>query len=965
MVKQKTVKRILYFLIMIFAVSVGYAGNINAVKKSGTILMDGKLADAAWNGCKEYTVFLKSGTDQASQNKTAVKVLYDDQALYLGIVCHEANTAELRRDVRPRDGGLYALDSVEVMLDPGFSNDKYFHFMVSANGDVFDAICDQGGAIQNSKWNGIWEAKSFIGKGFWSCEIKIPFYNFAKLAKISGDWGINICRNARVIKEDSSIAEEGAYHKTAAFAKLMGLNVDFSSLRFAVNSPEITLKIGEKNDIQAQVNSVIKYGNSDRISVTADAWFISYSGKILFAPKTKFEFGDKEEKRIKLPPVTLPEQGDYRVALRIANSNGRTIAYQESAASVRFTPVSIKLIAPHYRHSIFDTQKLKEIIFDVKIEIDDSALKGKMLELAIKNSDGTVWSEKIKNISKNMTFKVDNAKIPHGRYNLTATLKNTDGRTMEFSTVEVPLWKLPYKKGEVWMGEDGNWYVDGKRFVFHSGWYSSPKKSRPEQACSMPMRSGGVMPGQKWLSPMILFTWQREPGLMSTMQSGSLDDSARKYFVKRIEEDRENQNLFGYYLMDEPSGQSVHPDSLRNAYELIKEADPYHPVIISDSHDNNYIAGADINCHHPYPNISATFKINDLTSIATAYDDGMRKLQGSYHKVSFVFMHMGFSKKDFDLGSKDERIGSYDEFRAQTLMALACGMKGLITYDRVEEAYPECYIGFPALTAESSWLLKAVCAPDAGLKVTVSSPEVRYVIKNTDNGIVLVASNVSIKAKKVRFKIEGLPAAVKSLNVVSEERSVPVENGEFTDDFDVCGGHVYTTGAQPELRSVNAIKAEIEKAWADRRKTGNVLFQRYMDGTVTFKASSATNVYGRAAESCLWHLCDGHIPECDFGYGFLQWTNRADAFPAWVEISLKKPAEIGRIEIYAMEKTVKDLQVEIMSKGKWSKVYENNNVAGNQISCRFTPAVVEKIKINVNAANGKQVKIVEIEAYKN
>ena len=965
---MKKLVKILSVVIICVSFSLVNNAQVLAKRTSSRPRIDGKLSDSCWQKAVAYNKFYKAGGNgKAAQSKTSIKILFNDSSLYIGIRCEEPKTSEMKTDTRPRDGGIYQLDSVEVMLDPACSNERYYHFMVSARGDVYDSFVEQGGGIHTARWNGRWKAKTFIGKGFWSCEMKIPFYNFAEVDSIAGNWGINICRNRRPnVREDSSILAKGSYHSVTEFLKLKGIDIDFKRFQLSVNKPEAIVKPGQDGKLEIALKSQLKNGGIKSKTYTADAWIVSPKKKVkTFAPVT-CRLKPAESKIISLPSVDFKDQGEYKIVFRILDENQRPVAFREARANIRHTPVRIKLLTPWYRNCIFESQKIKNVEFKIFTEMSKSALNDKCMEISIQNKDKKVWSKKITNIKKIQDIKVPNSKIPYGRYVIKAALIGKNGKAIPFGIAEYPLWKLTHKKSEVWLGRDGNFYINGKVFYFHSGWFARLSDNKPEHTLIMSMNSDSVPANKKWLSSNLIFRCRRRiPDYIKTLQGKYFDEKSRAIVREIVKKDRDYENLFAYFLADEPSSMSINPEALRQVYEVIKETDPWHPVVISDSPRNQYIFCGDIQGHHPYPSIFGSKKRNDCTPIWKAYSNGLKKQNNKYHKTAFVFMRMGFNKYDYGLGPKDSRIASYIEFRDQNLMAFACGVKGLIPFDRTVNGYPECYIGFPYLFKEESWLGKAVVAPDSKVKVSASNENIHMISKDVNGNLVIIASNVSNKPGKVTFSLSGLPATVKYLNVVSEGRKVPVVNGKFTDNFEVCEGHVYTSGAMPELKPVSEIEAEIERAWAKRRKKGNILFQRYINKSVNISASSATNKYHQDPASAFWHLCDGLILKdlSESSYGFLQWTSKKGALPAWLELKLKKAAMIGRIEIYPLEKSLKEFQVKVFSDGKWNKIYETSNCDSSHVVCKFSPRKVEKIRIDISKTNGSKAMISEIEAY--
>lgn len=950
-------------------------GELSAKRVSGSILVDGKLTEPDWQKAPACSDFLKAGTKSPSGAKTTVKVLYDDNALYIGVRCEEPKVSEMVKQEVPRDGGIYQSDCVEVMLDPAVSKERYYHFLVNALGNQYDAYRDQGGGVQYPRWNGSWTAKSFIGKDFWSTEIRIPFFNFTEKNPIDGIWGINVCRGKRTNpREDSSLT--GEYHKVDSFRKLTGINTDLTPFRLEVQPPAGTIKLGDRERIFIENGTTVGNFGEKPLELLADSWLTAPDGDVFTSPKTRFSLKPGEVKKIVLPKIEIGKQGKYVNALRLTDAKGRTVAYKEAEQEICFSPIRVQLQVPWYRHSIFETQKIKQVEFRILTGMDAAALKNKVLEVSVRNKDKTVWSENVKDVKPELSFRIDNAKIPYGRYVISAVLKDQNGKKVDFCSAEFPLWKLPYRKTETWRGKDGNWYVEGKPVFLNSFW-SGKDFEMPEHNVVMTFQDNWkkLAPGKLALSGNPIFGVNKKPGVKKALQSGNLDEKYLELYRESVRKDLPAPNLFGYFLADEPSSFSASVDALNQAYETLKSEDPYHPVIISDSCRNDYITACDINGHHPYPNVLSNVKANDCTSIADTFDSGMARLADGYHKTTFIFMDMGFNKWDFGLGPKEGRMATFDEFRDHMLMALACDMKGLIPFNSNYQSYPEGTIGFPAIAKEGAWLGKAVIAPDTVFRPKADYDKIRFISRNLDGNTVIIASNVSMVPRTVTFS--GLPESVRSVNVISENRSIPVKNGSFSDRFNECQGHAYTTGPAPAIENVSEVKKRIEDAWAKRAKPGNLLFQRYKDDTVKATASCTFVNYGMSgAETALWHLCDGYIPETSAGYGLLLWSSVAGKLPAWIEFApLKTPFTLGRVVVYPTEKSIKNMNVEIFSNGNWKKVYEIADASNlDRIDCVFPPEQAEKFRLNILSANEKQdlrrhgdkqlrVRIGEVEAY--
>jgi hypothetical protein len=865
----------------------------------------------------------------------------------------------------PRDGYIYKQDSVEVMLDPSRTMDRYYQFLVSARGDISDVLRTQGGNVDNIKWNGQWEAKSMIGADFWSCELKIPFFNFAELGLISQEWGVNICRDKRgpaEQKEDSAIAADGEYNKAGSFLPLHGIDVDFSRYQLSLMEPATTIKTVGKQ-LEITINSEVVNGQNRAVPITVEGWLISPAGKAFFTTPKAFKIPAKGHLDITLPPVVnLTDQGDYTCALRISDAKEKVIACQESQVHVRAALVGITLLDPWYRHSIFETQTLSKIIFDIAVDRDSAMLLKETLDIAIMDKGKKVWSKVISALQKTNRIEIPNTDLPYGRFKIVANLKSADGQIAEFGTTECPLWKLPYKKGEVWLGRDNNWYIEGKPFFINTGTIAY----RFYQAEHTAYQRMKVQDSDKaWISTVLNVRSTQDEKLLKAYREKYLDDEAKEIIRNLVRTDKDTPKLFAYYLMDEPPAFDRTPTALEQAYEIVKDEDPYHPCIVSDDKMPNtvkHLKCCDIQVYHPYPPMFKSKRVNDSTSISRDAEAVQRYLSRQYQKVSLIFNHMGFNNEEYS-PSKNCRIGTYHEFRDQSIMAVASGAKGFQQFNMNVDDYPETSIGFPYLTKELAYLGTAILAPESGIAPNASVDSMKMLLKNIDGNLVFFASSVCLEPRKVTFTLPGIAPAIKELHVVSENRSVAVQNSTFSDEFDTCGGHVYTSGPLPELKSVQEIDAEIEKAYELRRKPGNLIYQRNVADTVDITASSFFNLSMKSF-TVLWHLADGYVPKSDNDFGFMHWTDGTPGqFPDWVEINMRAPREVGRVEIYPMEKSLKDYHVQVLQNEQWITVAEVKDQNSDHLTHVFPPIRTDKIRIWITAANGRNCKIGEIEVY--
>src|SRR5512139_1564553 len=81
------------------------SGEPVATRASGRIDVDGRLDEPAWRGAGVFTGFVEIYPDEGAtpSEHTAVRFLYDDDRLYVGIVCYDSEPGRISRAMGRRD----------------------------------------------------------------------------------------------------------------------------------------------------------------------------------------------------------------------------------------------------------------------------------------------------------------------------------------------------------------------------------------------------------------------------------------------------------------------------------------------------------------------------------------------------------------------------------------------------------------------------------------------------------------------------------------------------------------------------------------------------------------------------------------------------------------------------------------------------------------------------------------------
>ena len=952
-------KRIAALLsVLAVCIALGADGVIRAVRAPSPVYLDGVLDEAAWKAAPVCASFVDTETKKAPPVKTTLRVLFDDDAVYLGVECEEPHPERMQLRNYPRDGAVFYNDSVEIMLDPGHTQETYWHFIVGATESRYDAFNDKGIGYRDAQWNGMWAARVRIGKAGWSCEVKIPFFNFARRRPLSGEWGVNVIRN-RQASAKASFGVAGIFHEPTKFLRLTGLDCDFTVYQVEVASLSAQPGMNSKGQGYVESTAALVNFTGKAQNYLAENYLKGPDGEIFFAKPAKVEAAPGARTAVKFLPVTLKAPGVHTNILRVADAAGKTIAFREVKTEIGFSPVALKMLDPHYRYTIFATQKLETIAFDVQLKLPEAQRKDKTLAIAIGASgQAPVWEKRFPAPGETTAVRIPNAGIPEGRYAVTARLLDAKGAPMKFAEASCPLWKVPFKPGETWLSKDGRVMREGKPMFTVStryGWMPDV----PAANAMTTMGVSRVRPDQLWLSGDIIWRvgGQRIPEFRKAMQTGAFTEKQFDMVRGLVRQFRDEPRLYAWLWFDEPSSDSLLPEALEALYKVVKEEDPWHPVWGSDSPTHKYLRSLDVHEHHPYPAVrGARTVINDCTPIAHVADAIRHSQANEYQKTALAFCDMGINKWDWGLGFRDSRIPTMLEFHNQCFMAICIGCNHLCVYGNDSYCYPEVSYGWLALVPEFRYVGEHAVQERHPVQPSVSgAKDVRRIATDTADGYFLVASNVSMETCQVVFS--GLPKQLTQLHVVGEKRVVAVKDGVMRDEFLPCAGRAYVEKAPPSFPGLPEVAAKVEELYRERAKPGNLLWQRGRDETVVIDASTAIVNYSNGGkDTALWHLCDGAVPATSGGYGLLQWTSHPDDRKPWVEFTPKRrPFALGRVVIDALDRSLGRFHIEVFADGAWKTVFTcADGTKDNHFECAFPPVSnAERFRIVVDEPVGK------------
>ncbi|RMG52277.1 MAG: hypothetical protein D6723_09070 [Acidobacteria bacterium] len=138
---------------------------------------------------------------ESATEPTEVKLLYDRQNLYIGVMCYDSEPERIIATQMARDADLSADDRIEILIDTFHDRRNAFYFATNPAGALVDALITENGQF-NKEWDAIWNVRTHRSDRGWSAEFAIPFksLSFKRGQRV---WGFNISRTIkRKLEED-------------------------------------------------------------------------------------------------------------------------------------------------------------------------------------------------------------------------------------------------------------------------------------------------------------------------------------------------------------------------------------------------------------------------------------------------------------------------------------------------------------------------------------------------------------------------------------------------------------------------------------------------------------------------------------------------------------------------------------------------------------------------------------------
>ncbi|UMB61565.1 carbohydrate binding family 9 domain-containing protein [Lutibacter sp. A80] len=289
--------------------------------------IDGILNDKAWlntNIAKDFVMFRPtSGSPENKNNRTEVRVVYDDEAIYFAAYLYDENPNEIPKEYANRDS-FGSADWFAIIINPNndFQNDT--EFFIQATGNQADAKSTPND--EDFSWSAVWDSEVKIVKDGWIIEVKIPYAALRFSNSEIQTWGLNFHRHFRSNRHQYSWnfidRTKGVIQQYSG--TLSGIkNIKPSTrLNFSPYASTAYNSYDGEDNFESNIGLDLKYGINE--SFTLDATLIPDFGQTAFDDLVlnlgPFEEQYQEQRPFFTEGTELFSKGDLFYSRRIGNT---------------------------------------------------------------------------------------------------------------------------------------------------------------------------------------------------------------------------------------------------------------------------------------------------------------------------------------------------------------------------------------------------------------------------------------------------------------------------------------------------------------------------------------------------------------------------------------------------------------------------------------------------------------------
>ena len=208
--------------------------------------IDGFVDEAVWARAEPFTGFVQQApiAGNPATERTEVRILYDESAIFIGVILYDSEPDEILVTDSRRDSGLGGMDSFQIIFDTYHDRQNGFVFGTNPAGIEYDGqVTNEGGGIRgggranasvgsgagfNRNWDASWTVRTRVTDVGWTAEFEIPLSSLRYGTKPQV-WGVNFQRNISRSREQlfwAPIGQVYNLYRLSQAGELRGLELE-------------------------------------------------------------------------------------------------------------------------------------------------------------------------------------------------------------------------------------------------------------------------------------------------------------------------------------------------------------------------------------------------------------------------------------------------------------------------------------------------------------------------------------------------------------------------------------------------------------------------------------------------------------------------------------------------------------------------------------------------------------------
>lgn len=247
---------------------------IKAVRVQKAPKIDGLLNDEAWKNvdfCTDFVIFRPENGDPVPQEyQTTVKVIYNDNAIYIAAQMNDPDPEGIPKEFAVRDNFSQS-DFFLVTINPNDDGQNPFEFIVQSTGNQADSKVSNG--REDFNWSAVWKSAVSTDSKGWNVEMEIPYRALRFANRPIQSWGFNFHR--RLEKLNSQHTWTHIDNSVGRWTQYDGLIEDFRNIKpptrlnlYPYASATTTIYEGI-SDFDWSIGMDVKYGLTDNFTLDA------------------------------------------------------------------------------------------------------------------------------------------------------------------------------------------------------------------------------------------------------------------------------------------------------------------------------------------------------------------------------------------------------------------------------------------------------------------------------------------------------------------------------------------------------------------------------------------------------------------------------------------------------------------------------------------------------------------------